>query len=56
MHLEMQLTLATRDKEGTVDKDNIIDYVAGYTLAVSSRIRPAGDTSDHGPEYDGRSL
>jgi len=49
----LRFTILMGNGEGPITKENAIDYVAGYTLAVSSAVRIAGDKSDLGPVYHG---
>jgi hypothetical protein len=56
MHLMLQFTVLMREGQGLIPKANAADYVAAYTLVVSSAVRTAGDTSDPGPDYQGRSI
>lgn len=55
MHLEIQLTIVTRKCQGDLSRENAIDYIAGYTLAVSSKIRATDDVTDEGSDYNGKS-
>jgi hypothetical protein len=55
MHLMLQFTVLMKAGQGPIPKQNAVDYVAGYTLVVSSAVRIAGDTSDPGPDYQGKS-
>ena len=55
MHLMLQFTiLMMKEGRGPIVKEKAVDYVAGYTLVVSSAVRIAGDTSDPGPDYQGK--
>jgi hypothetical protein len=54
MHLMLQFTILMKEGQGLIAKDKAVDYVAGYTLVVSSAVRIAGDVSDPGPDYHGK--
>lgn len=52
MHMEIQSTVLQRDGGESFAKEDITKHIAGYTLAVTQRIRKIGDTSEPGPDYD----
>ena len=55
MHMEIQFTVLQRDGGESFANEDITKHIAGYTLAVTQRIRKIGDTSQAGPEHDGKS-
>ena len=54
MILMLQFTVLMSAGQGPISEDEAIDYVVGYTSAVSTAIRTAGDPSPPGPGYQGR--
>jgi len=54
MHLMLQFTVLMKECQGSVAKQDAVECVAGYTLVVSSAIRLVGDTTDPGPDYQGK--
>lgn len=52
--MEIQFTVVERDGGESIAKEDIIKHIAGYTLAVTQRIRKIGDTYEAGPEHDGK--
>ena len=55
MHLMLQFTVLMGGGQAPILKQDAVSYVAGYTLVVSSAVRIAGDTSDPGSDYQGKS-
>jgi 2-keto-4-pentenoate hydratase/2-oxohepta-3-ene-1,7-dioic acid hydratase in catechol pathway len=53
LHIEIQFTVLQRDGGEWFAKEDVVKHIAGYTLAVTQRIRKAGDSSQAGPEHDG---
>ena len=51
----LQFTVLMKEGQGPIAMEDAVDYVAGYTLVVSSAVRVAGDMSDPGPDYQGKS-
>jgi len=55
MHLAIQLVVAGSKEAKDLAPEDALEYILGYTIAVTARIRKVGDETDPGPEYDGQS-
>jgi 2-keto-4-pentenoate hydratase/2-oxohepta-3-ene-1,7-dioic acid hydratase in catechol pathway len=56
MHLAIQLVVVEGKEAKNIAPEDALEYILGYTIAVTARIRKVGDQTDPGPGYDGQSI